>query len=29
MLSKHTGSRLSPYTYSQIGKRIREISKKS
>lgn len=29
MLGKHTGSRLSPYTYSQIGKRIREISKKS
>lgn len=29
MLSKHTGGRLSPYSYSQIGNRIREISKKS
>ena len=29
MLSKHTWSRLSPYSYSLIGHRIREISKKS
>ena len=29
MLSKHTWSRLSPYSYSQVGNRIREISKKS
>lgn len=29
MLSKHTGGKLSPYSYSQVWKRIREISKKS
>ena len=29
LLSKHKGSRLSPYSYSLIGHRIREISKKS